>query len=268
MPDFQLSEIKELPDLPAEGPIFEGKYVIKADGEETLLTSEDDPIVSQVWFQSNPLRSETIQRMKSIRLFAESHDQGKVTHPNAGNWTWFEIAILEGPTSKSPRSKDGVDLVWESHTNRFQTTEYEWKEGDLFGKYDDMMRLIEDGNVLAVRLCARYSGWKIYAKRGYLRIEIGEKPVDREPLNYGGAVSDIKCINDTIQDINASNKAAFLPSLPDTVFQAGAFDEGGPVRALSLGKPPLVFLFVPATDWTTQTEEASGVSRLCICSKQ
>ncbi|KAF7540964.1 hypothetical protein G7054_g961 [Neopestalotiopsis clavispora] len=234
MPDFQLSEIEMLPDLPDEGSISEGQYVVKATGDETVLTSEDEQTFSQIWFKSRPLQSDTIQRIKSIRLFAESHDQGFADDPNAGNWTWFELAILEGPTSKTPRSKDGVDLVWESHTNRFKTTEYEWKEGHSFGKYDDMMRLIEHGNVLAVRLCARYSGWQIYAKRGYLRIEIGEKRVDREPLNYGEAISDIKCINDAIQEINKSNNAAFLPLLPDTVFQAGVLGDGGPVRALAL----------------------------------
>ncbi|KAF3003991.1 hypothetical protein E8E14_007678 [Neopestalotiopsis sp. 37M] len=234
MPDFQLSEIEMLPDLPDEGSISEGQYVIKATGDEMVLTSEDEQTVSQIWFKSRPLRSDTIQPIKSIRLFAESHDQGFAEDPNAGNWTWFELAIFESPTSKTPRSKDGVELVWESHTNRFKTTEYEWKEGYLFGKYDDMMRLIEDGNVLGVRLCARYSGWKIYAKRGYLRIDIGGKPIEREPLNYGGGVSDIKSIYDTIQEINKSNDAAFLSALPNTVFQAGVFGDGGPVRALSL----------------------------------
>ncbi|ETS80631.1 hypothetical protein PFICI_08160 [Pestalotiopsis fici W106-1] len=204
MPDFQLSDIKTLPDLPAEGSISEGQYVLKATGEETVLTSQDDQIVSEVWFQSRPLRLETIQRIKSIRHFAELHDQGPVDDPSAGNWTWFELVILEGPTSKTPRSKDGVQLVWESHRNRFQTTSYEWKEGDLFGNHDDIVRLIEPGNVLAVRLCTRFQAWMIFARQGYLRIEMSEEPIDREPIKYSDSVSQIKCIHDAIQAINDS----------------------------------------------------------------
>jgi hypothetical protein len=38
-----------------------------------------------------------------------------------------------------------------------------------------MFRLLEDGNVIAVRLGARFKGWMIQVRGGYLRIEIGEK---------------------------------------------------------------------------------------------
>lgn len=50
-----------------------------------------------------------------------------------------------------------------------------------------MFRLLEDDNVIAVRLGARFAGWKIHVRGGYLKIETGEKgellyhPVNRNP---------------------------------------------------------------------------------------
>lgn len=33
----------------------------------------------------------------------------------------------------------------------------------------------QDGNVLAVRLCARFQGWELWAKNGALVIELGDE---------------------------------------------------------------------------------------------
>lgn len=49
--------------------------------------------------------------------------------PSAGNWTWFELAILENESAFAPRVKDGVELVWKSHYNRFLSEEYGWVRG-------------------------------------------------------------------------------------------------------------------------------------------
>lgn len=44
-----------------------------------------------------------------------------------------------------------------------------------FEKDHDLFRLLEDGNVIAVRLCARFMGWKLFAQNGYLVMELGPK---------------------------------------------------------------------------------------------
>jgi len=38
-----------------------------------------------------------------------------------------------------------------------------------------MFRLLEDDNVIAVRLCARFTGWEVSVQGGYLKIEIGDQ---------------------------------------------------------------------------------------------
>lgn len=61
-----------------------------------------------------------------MQLVAESHDQGYCDDPDAGNWTWFELAIMENDEAVSPRVKDGIELTWVSHKNRFTEGEYGW----------------------------------------------------------------------------------------------------------------------------------------------
>lgn len=73
-----------------------------------------------------PLDAHTIERIHSLRLVAESRDQGFCDDELAGNWTWFEIAILKNKYSKQPRIKDGIKLVWDSHKNRFLSNKYDW----------------------------------------------------------------------------------------------------------------------------------------------
>lgn len=70
-----------------------------------------------------PLKADLIKRIHSMRLYAESRDQGDVKDKKFGNWTWFEIAIL---TNNEPKAKDGIKLAWVSHENRIKTTEYGW----------------------------------------------------------------------------------------------------------------------------------------------
>jgi hypothetical protein len=61
-----------------------------------------------------------------MKLVAKSRDQGFSDDPLAGNWTWFEIAILKTKYSEEPRVKDGIQLVWVSHRNRFLSKDYGW----------------------------------------------------------------------------------------------------------------------------------------------
>ncbi|KAG7409935.1 Calcium-independent phospholipase A2-gamma [Fusarium oxysporum f. sp. rapae] len=125
-----------------------------------------------------------------MKLVAKSRDQGFIDDPLAGNWTWFEIAILKTKYSEEPRVKDGIHLVWVSHRNRFLSKDYGWEEGVEFGKDHDIFRLLEEGNVIAVRLCARFQAWQIKARTGYLVLDIGapagEKPLLVLSLDGGG----------------------------------------------------------------------------------
>lgn len=58
-----------------------------------------------------PLTIDTIRHIDSIQLFAESHDQGAAKKLFYGNWTWFELAIIENDMFKEPKRLNGVELV-------------------------------------------------------------------------------------------------------------------------------------------------------------
>ena len=65
------------------------------------------------------LQRDTIHRLRSIQLFAESRcDQpkGDANDITQGNNTWFELAILQDGTKDKPLEKDGKELVWMSHS--------------------------------------------------------------------------------------------------------------------------------------------------------
>ncbi|KAF4555209.1 Hypothetical protein D9617_3g022810 [Elsinoe fawcettii] len=236
MPDFSLDEIKDLPEVPTTGSPSNGDYVVRAPAEQVTLLSKDPEIVSQIWFKTPPLRSQVFQRIKTIQLFAESHDQGPISDEHVGNWTWFELAIYDRPTAGSPRYEEGVELVWRSHRNRFQTTSYDWKEGDVFRNTDDLLRYLRDGDVIVVRVCSRFAQRGIFVQGGFLRVEIGEKHIVHEAPRYSDIVSEIKNIHEALQEINASTNVAFQPKLPPTLFRADVLSTGGepPIRVLSL----------------------------------
>lgn len=86
----------------------------KARGGRLLLKSD------------KAINAATIKSFQSIQLFAETHDQGHADDTSLGNWTWLELAIFEDESSAKPRVKEGVELVWLSHKNRFLTDEYGW----------------------------------------------------------------------------------------------------------------------------------------------
>jgi hypothetical protein len=66
----------------------------------------------------------TVQKIHSVQFVTECHDQGYCDTPDNGNWTWFELCIMENDEATKPRWKDGVELTWISHTNRFTERDY------------------------------------------------------------------------------------------------------------------------------------------------
>lgn len=173
-----LDKLAALPILSDETSGTEpGTYVVKPSVESDSWAGEDDgaKYMYKTWFQTPALDPETIRRLRSVQLFAESCDQGFCDDPNAGTWTWFELAIMENEHATIPRVKDGVTLAWTSHKNHLIQEDLAWKTGINFGKDHDIFRLLEDGNVIAVRLCARFPGWEMTVREGYLRVELGNE---------------------------------------------------------------------------------------------
>ncbi|THW78202.1 hypothetical protein D6D18_09738 [Aureobasidium pullulans] len=188
-----------------------------------------------------PLDEAEIKRIRSLKLYTESHDQGYTSDPNGGNWTWFEYAIVEGPSDHA-KVQDGIRLVWTSHMNlREDTEEYGWSLGDDVKDDHDLFRAIQPGDSIAVRICARFGGWQIFAKTAYLVVDLGPARDDLAPPPYAEIVSQVKNIHETIAEVNnALTESDVTAGLPAGFFRADVFQptdaaplHGGGVRGLS-----------------------------------
>ncbi|KAL7900614.1 Monophenol monooxygenase [Trichoderma sp. SZMC 28014] len=170
---------------PQSSGILNSRYTINQQ-EEDSVHAYDSTIQTKIWFKSPPLTSRTIRRIRGLKLFAESHDQGWVDDETRGNWTWLELAILENESETSPkRDKDGNELTFTSHMNKIKSHTFEWLAGETFDRSRNLLRLLEAGNVIAVRLCAEYPNWAIHARNGYLVFDIDSDnyPVPIVPIS-------------------------------------------------------------------------------------
>ena len=234
--DFSVENLEKLPSLPLQSsPTQPGQYVVRSPKADAYQ-SPDNQFNSKIWYTSPALNCTTIQHLTKIQLFAESHDQGYADDPLGGNWTWFELAILEDEGSTTPRQKDGIELIWRSHENRFLNKDFGWEEGTEFGQKHDMLRLLEPGNVIAVRLCARFTGWIIAAREGLLVFDIGSAVISRDPVEYATIVKQVKAVQTTLVQVNNHIGAAFSPQPSAQIFRADSFGTGDekPLRVLSL----------------------------------
>ncbi|KAF2875149.1 acyl transferase/acyl hydrolase/lysophospholipase [Massariosphaeria phaeospora] len=215
--------------------IPDGQYKIKGPKEEENH-SDDAEIQSKVWFKTPALDPLTIRRIDYVQLYAESHDQGFCDNPDGGAWTWLELGIYEDEHAESPRVKDGIELVWRSHFNVLANAEFQWLEGERFEETHDLVRSLEDGNVIGVRLCSRFAGWKIHARNGYLLFDIGIEIDRAPPPAYADVVAEMTTIGNTLQEVNAQTGALFNPTVSTQIFRADAFGTGNkrPLRVLSL----------------------------------
>ncbi|KAK0640201.1 Calcium-independent phospholipase A2-gamma [Lasiodiplodia hormozganensis] len=208
---FTESAVKNLPPLPSQSShIPAGRY---------------------------PVESTLLDRIRAVKLFAESHDQGFASDISAGNWTWFELAILENDAATAPKvTKDGVELVWTSHPNRIKSSKYGWEAGGTFSSERDLLNFLEARNVIAVRICARFLGWKIFAANGYLLFDISDREVNRRSIKYGPIIDRITTIDETLQRVNKDMGVGLLPPISPAVKTANVIEKGGnepPLRVLS-----------------------------------
>ena len=64
----------------------------------------------------------------------------------------------------------GYGIVWKP---LFMGTDKQQKWGKVFKSDHDLLQNLEEGDVIAVRLCVRFQGWEIWAKDGCLIFDIG-----------------------------------------------------------------------------------------------
>ncbi|TQV94394.1 hypothetical protein V2A60_002576 [Cordyceps javanica] len=176
--------VEKLPELNKQPPNINTRYAVKCT-TTACLKAQNEELQTKIWFKTPPLTPQTIRMIRAVKLFAESHDQGRVHDLVQGNWTWFQLAILKSEKDTSPKKgKDGQELVATSHANKVASKKFEWLEGGTVDTRRIFLKALEPGNVIAVRLCARFPGWEIFATNGYLVIDIAEdnRPVPILPI--------------------------------------------------------------------------------------
>jgi len=231
----ELEKLKALPPTVDIAGSPDGDYAIHK-AAQIMITSTGPDIVSQIWFTTPALDLKTIERIESLQLFAQSHDQGWVTDEKEGNWTWFELVILENPEAATPRVKDGVQLVWRSHYNRLAQANYDWAVGELFPDTHDLFGHLEDGNAVGIRVCSRFSDWELWAKDGFLVVELVDesKIGPREAIDYKPLKDNVKQIQEAFNAVNAVLKPTFSPPEVPRFVRADSFEGGKPIRVLAL----------------------------------
>ena len=127
-----LASLAGLPGQPKDGSDAKpGTYSAVPSVKTDSIQAVGPDCVFKTWFQTPPLGPDTIRRLHSVQLLAESHDQGFCDDPMAGTWTWFELAIMENAQADKPRVKDGVTLAWSSHQNHLCELEFKWVGNSL-----------------------------------------------------------------------------------------------------------------------------------------
>ncbi|KAG6835324.1 hypothetical protein H0H93_002677, partial [Arthromyces matolae] len=129
------------------------------------VASRDDQVASELWFHTPALDQHIIDNLVKIQLETKSHDQGWVSVPEAGSWSWFDIVVLESPKAPDIKVKDGLALVWLSHDNKLgQKQDTKQTGAALQGDHQIFasLELIDDG-------------WENHASEARLVLHIPDK---------------------------------------------------------------------------------------------
>ncbi|KAF5360891.1 hypothetical protein D9756_004636 [Leucocoprinus leucothites] len=172
-----------------------------------LVKAENGEAISQVWFKSKPVDRLFCYRAAQLQLLTDSKDQGctEADFLNPGFWSWFEVVILpDGPQTLRGRRTEETCL------NRFY--------GKVFDRREEILDILEIGNVIAVRVCARYPGWMNDAREGRLYAKILSEDIF-SPMSWTLSSSETPDIPDKIE-----NGAYTLVSTTETHVQANSSD--------------------------------------------
>ncbi|KIK65149.1 hypothetical protein GYMLUDRAFT_258629 [Collybiopsis luxurians FD-317 M1] len=159
----------------------------------------DDNIKSSIWFKSKPVSREFCYRVTQLQLSTDSRAQVQQDGHGAGNWTWFEIAILPNEDATEPKKdKHGKEMAWRSHNNQLgnrATRHY----GVIFDRRSELLANFEVGDVLAVRVCARFPGWTNIATEGYIMAKVLKEDLFT-PYSWTLSSNVVPQFSDELQD--------------------------------------------------------------------
>ncbi|EAU86152.2 phospholipase [Coprinopsis cinerea okayama7 len=149
---------------------------VKTLGESNvpkLAQASSAETVSQLWFKTKPISRKFCYRAVQLQLETISSDQGHDESHGNVSWSWFELVVFKDGQSEEPVIKNGQPLVWKSHNNRTDPLDTRAADslhfGIIFDRRHDLFDLIEIGNVIGIRVCAKHPGWINDAQYGRLR---------------------------------------------------------------------------------------------------
>ncbi|KAH6904367.1 hypothetical protein BKA70DRAFT_1296423 [Coprinopsis sp. MPI-PUGE-AT-0042] len=212
--------------------IFSDSTWFQSSGPCTVSASSHE-IERAIWFKSPPIDHSFWYRVALIQLTTDSRDQGWVSNKADGIWSWFELAILPDAASEKPRkSKEDKELVWRSHHNRLASSSSTRHFGITFDRRSELFANIQIGDVLAIRVCARFSGWENDAQNGFVTARVLDEDFFL-PRRWSLSDDTIPTLSSTIEGgcySVVSNSPCILKSVDNKLqskiwFTTGAFDE-------------------------------------------
>ncbi|CAA7261945.1 unnamed protein product [Cyclocybe aegerita] len=137
------------------------------------VASSSTSITSKIWFTTEKLEEDVLEKLASLRLITNSRDQGCIIDEDCNGGAWFELAVLAFPADTQPKAvSGGPALTWTSHHNRKEHAETLRLMGLKFTRDHEIFSWLEPCNAVGVRVCAQNPGWANNAKSGQLDMEI------------------------------------------------------------------------------------------------
>ncbi|KZV71210.1 hypothetical protein PENSPDRAFT_606239 [Peniophora sp. CONT] len=148
------------------------------------------------WFLSAPIADEDIRRIAAIQLVTVAKDQGWISDPGAGIYSWFEVGLERPDSTFLPEAR------WKSHHNDLCGRKPTMREGPL---YPAPVEEWKAGDVIGVWACAQYPGWSNTGKEGLLKFYKWFQPAF-PPASASTSATVATIINERESGAKASKK--------------------------------------------------------------
>ena len=150
-------------------PLINGKEIDiwKDLGGLCSIAARDANPIQADWFLTSPLSAHDLANMHSTQVLTRSCDQGWVSDPNAGSWSWFDVILIPSERERLDRGEHS----WFSHSNSPPASTMRRRAGSIFGPSHEIWQIAEIGDRIGVRACARFGGWRNIATMGLLIIQ-------------------------------------------------------------------------------------------------
>jgi hypothetical protein len=125
-------------------------------------------VIKSRFFQT--FSADQIPRLESIELSTHANHQGWITDPSQGVWSWFELVVLDNAMDTAPRTlPDGQPMVLLSHILP-EGAQLATQQAKRFTVQDEILSWVQPGNLIGVRVCARFPRWSNIAREGSLTV--------------------------------------------------------------------------------------------------